>query len=303
MSVSLLKLTSLDSIRGFVAVGRRMSITLAAQDLCLTQSAVSRQIHVLEAMLGVKLFVRGHRSIAFTPEGERLFRSADSAVQQLQDVIGNIRGIGASHPVTLTTTIGVASLWLLPRLGSFLEQHPGIDVRVSASNRLRDLRGEGLDLAIRYCAAESAPEGALRLFGETVEPVAHPSLGITTLGSPEVLAAQFLLEYDGPYRPSLQWSDWLANCGWEHVKPKGVLRFNQYDLVIQAAIAGQGIALGRRELISAMLADGRLAALGTIQEAPPSAHAYWLIQADQPARPEVQEVIRWIKAEAGKIES
>lgn len=303
MSVSLLKLTSLDSIRGFVAVGRRMSITLAAQDLCLTQSAVSRQIHVLEAMLGVRLFIRGHRSIAFTPEGERLFRSADSAVQQLQDVIGNIRGIGAIHPVTVTTTIGVASLWFLPRLGAFLQQHPGIDVRVSASNRLCDLRAEGLDLAIRYGAQEILPEGALRLFGETVTPVAHPSLGITALDSPDVLATQFLLEYDGPYRPALQWSDWLANHGWEQVKPKGVLRFNQYDLVIQAAIAGQGIALGRLELVSAMLADGRLTALRTAQQSPPSAHAYWLIQADPAPRTEVQEVIRWIKSEAGNIDS
>ncbi len=85
MSRSLVRLPSLDLIRGFVAVGRRMSITLAARDLCLTQLAVSRQIHGLETALGCKLLVRGHRSIAFTPEGERLFRSADSAVQQLQN--------------------------------------------------------------------------------------------------------------------------------------------------------------------------------------------------------------------------
>ena len=87
MSVTLNQLTSLDLIRGFVAVGRRMSITLAADDLCLTQSAVSRQVRTLEDMLGVKLFVRGHRSIVFTSEGERLFRRADEALKQLQDVV------------------------------------------------------------------------------------------------------------------------------------------------------------------------------------------------------------------------
>ena len=91
MSIALVRLPSLDLIRGFVAVGRRMSITLAAHDLCLTQSAVSRQVLALEDMLGVRLLVRGHRAIAFTPEGERLFRSADGAIQQLQDVIGAIQ--------------------------------------------------------------------------------------------------------------------------------------------------------------------------------------------------------------------
>ena len=96
MSIPLSRLPSLDLVRGFVAVGRRMSITLAAEDLCLTQSAVSRQIHGIEEILGVKLLVRGHRSIAFTAAGERLFRSADGAVQQLQDVFATLITYGAT---------------------------------------------------------------------------------------------------------------------------------------------------------------------------------------------------------------
>src|SRR5690606_18347303 len=96
---------SLDLVRGFVAVGRRMSITLAARDLFLTQSAVSRQIHALEEQLGVPLFTRGYRSIAFTPEGERLFRSADAAIGQLQDALGELATHRRARPVTLSTTI------------------------------------------------------------------------------------------------------------------------------------------------------------------------------------------------------
>jgi LysR family transcriptional regulator, glycine cleavage system transcriptional activator len=116
MSVPLSRLSSLDLIPGFVAVGRHMSVTLAADDLCITQSAVSRQIRALEDLLGAKLLTRGHRSIAFTAEGDRLFRSANGAVQQLQDAIGAIRVSGARHPVTITCSISIAALWLLPRL-------------------------------------------------------------------------------------------------------------------------------------------------------------------------------------------
>src|SRR4051812_3775433 len=117
MSVELPKLPPMDLLRGFVAVGRRMSITQGAADLFLTQSAVSRQIHTLEAYLGVPLLLRGHRRISFTPEGERLFRSADGAIQQLQDVLGELRVTGRLRPVTISAATGFAALWLLPRLG------------------------------------------------------------------------------------------------------------------------------------------------------------------------------------------
>ncbi|HYB54833.1 MAG TPA: LysR substrate-binding domain-containing protein [Alphaproteobacteria bacterium] len=301
MSMTLGQLASLDLIRGFVAVGRRMSITLAADDLCLTQSAVSRQVRTLEEMLGVKLLVRRHRSISFTTEGERLFRSADGAVKQLQEVIGAIRVGFAARPVTITSSIGVAGLWLLPRLGDFLQQHPNIDVRISASNKLNDLRNDGLDLAIRYCPPEDAPARAIRLFGETVAPVAHPSLGLSVLRSPRELEAQILLEFDGEYRPWLRWDEWLASQGWKGFKPKAVLRFNQYDQTIHAAIAGQGVALGRLELIGLALADSRLATVTMPQPGPVTSNAYWLIRASSAPRSEVEEVIRWIKEEAEKV--
>lgn len=301
MSVTLGQLTSLDLIRGFVAVGRRMSISVAAGDLCLTQSAVSRQVRTLEGLLGVKLLVRGHRSISFTAEGERLFRAADEAVKRLQDVVGAIRVGLAARPVTITSSIGVAGLWLLPLLGNFLQRHPNIDVRIFASNELSDLRNDGVDLAIRYCSPEAAPTKATMLFSETVAPVAHPSLGLPALHSPQELEAQILLEFDGEYRPWLRWNEWLASQGWEGLKPKGVLRFNQYDQTIHAAIAGQGVALGRLELIALALADRRLATVTMPQAGPVTAHAYWLIRTSSAPRSDVDEVVRWIREEAKKV--
>ena len=299
MSRSLVRLPSLDLIRGFVAVGCRMSITLAARDLCLTQSAVSQQIHGLETALGCKLLVRGHRSIAFTPEGERLFRSADSAVQQLQNVVGELMESIGRQTVTVTSTIGVTGLWLIPRLSSFLQENPNIEIRLSANTRIADLKAEGIDLAIRYGAPEAAPENAIRLFDEAVAPVANPLLGLTGISEADCLKRQVLLEFDGPYRPWLQWGEWLASQGWEGVRPKAILRFNQYDQLIYAAMAGHGIALGRLPLLSPMLADGRLRVLGTPKTGPGTSHyAYWLIQAEREPRPEVLEVMRWIQAEA-----
>jgi DNA-binding transcriptional LysR family regulator len=299
--ITLGQLASLDLIRGFVAVGRRMSITLAAEDLCLTQSAVSRQVRTLEEMLGVKLLTRGHRAISFTTDGERLFRLADGVVKQLQDVIGAIKVGAAATPVTITSSIGVAGLWLLPRLGKFLQRHANIDVRIAANNAMSDLRADGLDLAIRYCPPDAAPPGAARLFGETVAPVAHPSLELPALCSPRDLEAQTLLEFDHEYRPWLRWNDWLACQGWEGLRPRSVLRFNQYDQIVHAAIAGQGIALGRLELIGLALADGRLTKMTMPLPGPAAPNAYWLVQTSSTPRSEVAQVIAWVKEEAAAV--
>ena len=152
MDSPLRQLTYLDSLRGFVAVGRRMSVTLAAEDLCLTQSAVSRQINGLEQALGFKLFHRGHRKLSFTPAGQRLFRTAEATLMQLAETVEALAGRAESRPVTVTASLGVTALWLLPRLSQFQQKHPRIDLRVAASNKMLRLKAEGIDLAIRYGA-------------------------------------------------------------------------------------------------------------------------------------------------------
>jgi LysR family transcriptional regulator, glycine cleavage system transcriptional activator len=302
MSVPLVKLPSLDLIRGFVAVGRRMSITLAARDLFITQSAVSRQIRTLESQLGIKLLARGHRSVAFTPEGERLFRSANGAVQQLQDAIGVISPDQLRSAVTITCTIGIASLWLLPRLTAFQQEHRDIDLRLAASDRLEDLRGDGIDLAIRYCSQEGTGEGAEWLFGEVVAPVAHPGLQLETL-TPRTIEQHCLLEFDHVRFPWLQWQEWLAMQNWANTKPKRRLRFNQYDQVIAAAVAGQGIALGRLGLLGKLLSDGRLKVLSAPKSTPATKYGYWLIKAKPHPREDVQSVAQWIRRQAAATES
>ena len=301
MTVPIARLPSLDLVRGFVAVGRRLSITLAAQDLCLTQSAVSRQVHALEEVLGIKLFARGYRSIQFTGEGERLFRIADVSIQQLQDVIGMLDTRQQRRPVTITLSTGVAALWLLPRLSRLQEQHRAIDVRIAASNRVLDLKAEGIDLAVRYCAEAAAPPGAERLFDEHLLAVCHPSL-LAAHGEPgEVVRKSVLLEFDEPRRPWMHWAQMLAAAGLSAIRPRAIMRFNQYEQVIQAAVAAQGIAVGRVALVEPMLADGRLVALPSFRVKRESSEAYWLIRSTSEAHRDVETVALWIRRESAEL--
>jgi DNA-binding transcriptional LysR family regulator len=300
MSRPLVRLPSLELIKGFVAVGRRMSITQAAEDLCLTQSAISKQIKGLEDLLGVPLFNRGFRSVTFTEQGQLLFQVATSAIQQLQDVVDLISAPRPA-PVTVTTSTSVASLWILPRLGEFMNMHPEIDVRFSATNVVLEL-GVEADLAIRYCAERQAPLGAQRLFGETIAPVASPALAVGSLANVETLQAATLLEFDVQGRPWLHWGDWLAARGWSTANAKAIVHFNQYEQMMQAALDGRGLALGRLELLQPYLNEGQLRVLDT--EAAPhtaSPNAFWLVRAESSPRDAVLRVEEWILAGAQKI--
>jgi len=296
----LIDLPPLDLLRTFVAVGRRMSITLAAQDLCIVQSAVSRQVQALEKLLGCRLFVRAFRSIEFTPEGRHLFRSADPMLEQLGAVVSGLRPEAERPCITITATIGVTTLWLLPRLGAFQRSAADIDVRIAANNRVMDLERDGMDLALRYCPDAAAPPGALRLFSEVLVPVAHPSLGVTAIEDEVQLRQHVLIDYDDSSRPWMQWKHWLRGTGHKAGAPSaGRLLFNQYDQVVQAALAGQGVAMGRLALVAGLLEEGKLR-IASRRKPVTTDHGYWLLtrrDADSPALVRVRD---WIVAEAGK---
>lgn len=274
---------------------RHLSFTRAANELCLTQSAISRQVQALEAALGVTLFVRRVRSLALTPEGARLAAAAQAWLSDYATLSASLREPG-SRPVTVTASIGIAALWLVPRLARFHDRYPGIDVRLDATNRIVDLVRDGIDLAIRYCADRDAPAGARRLFGETVVPVASPALASAPLDR-ATLPASVLLDYDDPHYPWLRWDDWLAAMGLADVRPRAVLTFSHYDQLVQAAVAGQGIAIGRTELVSDLIADGRLAIVGASRRAV-DGRSYWLVATPGVLRPAVAQFARWVADEA-----
>lgn len=297
MDNPLLNLPPLDALRGFVAVARRMSITQAANDLCLTQSAVSRQILALEDYLGTPVFVRKHRAIALTEAGERLMVLASPWMDRLAEFTESIRNNRRARPITITASFGVTALWVLPRLAAFQDANPNIDVRVAANNRILDMKQEGIDLAIRYAREADVPSGAIKLFGERVVPMASKAVAARAFKHPRALLNEVLLEYDEPRaRPWLRWSEWLAAAGLADAKPQAYLHCNQYNQLVQLAVDGRGVALGRIALVLPMLADGRLVAMPT-HKVEESDYAYWLVEATPDARPEVATFREWLISE------
>lgn len=291
-------LPSLELIRGFEAAARLSSFTRAAEELFITQSAVSRQVQALEEHLGTALFERHHRSIRLTHAGELLYRAASQALLLLTDTASRIRQDGWHRSVTVSCTFGFASLWLVPRLMDFRDRHPDVDVRIAANNKIVDIERERMEVAVRYCTADLVPAGTPRLFGEEVFPVCSPTLlerRGKPLRSPLDLQRHVLLHHEGAdqHWPAGSWSAWLEAVQLSNLQPAGALRFDQYDQLIQAAIEGQGVALGIGALVKRHLRQGRLVAPFTQKSSSP--RGYYLVVAQQAAgRSEVASFRAWL---------
>ena len=294
-------LPSLDLLRGFEAAARNLSFTRAAAELFVTQSAVSRQVKAVEDHLGVALFARRHRALLLTEAGHELYRATAQALRQLGDAATRIRERGTGRTLTVTATIGFASLWLIPRLADFRSQRPDIDIRIAANNKMVDLEREGIEIAVRYCTPKAAPAGAIKLFGELVLPVCSPKSVTRTapLAQPEDLRRHILLHYEGPdgITPWLSWTVWLEVMQMQGLKPAGSLRFSQYDQTIQAAIDGQGVALGTTPLVRQLIRQGRL--IAPLAKKFESSRAYYLVTSSAAAeRPEVKDFAGWLLRQA-----
>jgi LysR family transcriptional regulator, glycine cleavage system transcriptional activator len=294
MAHSLETLPPLDTLRAFEAAARAGSFSAAATALNLTHGAISRRIARLEGWLGLKVFERQARGIALTPEGQRLFQRTQEAFALIADTSDRWSEPRGPAVVRINSMPSVCSLWLMPRVARFEAGDPPLRVILLIDQRTVDLADSGVDLAIR-CGRGALPgRHSAKLFEEWCFPIAAPDLAKRVgVGSPErLLAASLIHDSDAS-----GWRAWFAAYGLDYRPRPQDRRFEDYNLVLDAAACGLGIALARPPLAQGLIDSGRLVAVDERTVLNPV--SYWLDRPNGPIRPAAAILARRIAEEAG----
>lgn len=293
-------LPPLAQLLAFEAAARHRSFSAAAAALGTSQPAVSQRIAAFEADLGTPLFRRTPRGVEPTPEGADLFAALQEGLDIVEAALARTRGARRSRSLTVATDFGFAAFWLVPRLASLRETAPDLDVRVMTAQGELDLHREPVDVLIAFGPADWPGCAAEPLFPEVVLPICAPGL-LDRRGVPAdaaALAALPLLHLEaGDGRRWLDWAGFLSAVG--HPVPRrgehGVT-INNYPLVIQAALAGQGVALGWRPLVDDLLATGQLRAAWSTPIT--TERGYYLVHANRrDGSREVRLFRRWLQGQ------
>ncbi|HXH02644.1 MAG TPA: LysR substrate-binding domain-containing protein [Candidatus Competibacteraceae bacterium] len=244
----------------FEAVARHLSLTRAARELGTTQPAVSHQIRQLERHLDAQLFYRAHRGVTLTDHGRRLYEAVQRGFGTILEALTEIRRPAAPGTLNVATDFGFAAFWLLPRLPAFRARYPDIDVRVITAQRAFDIATESIDIAIVFGRPPFPQAIAKPLCSEEVFAVCSPRLlAERPIRRLEDLRDCPLLQLGSEEETRwYTWSSWFRACGAPLVPRGPMLSFDNYILLIQAAIAGQGVALGWSLLVDELLRVGQL---------------------------------------------
>ncbi len=291
----------LQTIRAFEASGRLLSMALAAAELNVTPGAVSRQIQTLEDDLGVALFRRMARRIALTEEGAALHQVVSRALAELSREAERLRARHSTPRLTITTSVSFASKWFAPRLHRFMAQLPDVDIRLEVSDVNIDLSDGRVDAALRYGAGFYPGTVSERILDETMSPVCSPDYrsrmgGLTEpadLASCTLLHEQRVL-HDDSTLPN--WQRWFAAAGVAGVRARGPT-LSHGSLTIEAALRGEGVALGRSVLVAEDIAAGRL-----VEPFPqvrlPAGRGYDLVhRPNEENEPRIAALRSWLKEE------
>ncbi len=247
----------------FDAAARLGSFTRAAEELNMQQPSVSAAIKQLEEALGVKLFIRGHRKVDLTVAGMRLFSDVSKSLNDIDSSVQAVRQMGRDEHVTLNSSSAFSYYWMMPRLADLHKSHPDVDLRLQISDREPDLDKENISLGIRLGDGSWPDVASAHIADEVIFPVASPKvmLAAKNLRSIPNLLQERLIHLEEPVRERPTWSQWFAHHGIKGRDVTSGLRLNDYALVLQAAISGEGFAFGWehvvRNLIDNQLLVGR----------------------------------------------
>lgn len=300
-----MKLPPLAPLRAFEAAGRHLSFTRAAAELHVTQGAVSQQVKQLEEHLGFALFRRLPRKLELTDEGRAFHEVVGDALRQISGKAESLKAADGNRPVTISVVPSFAVKWLIPRLTRFRRDHPDIPVRVDADHRIVDLRASEVDLAVRFTEQDFPDLHSVELFRDRVFPVCSPDL-VREGKAPrrlEDLRDAVLLHENAPIwnESASDWDHWIKAAGLEGVELPAGPSFTQGDMVLQAAILGEGIALSRGSLAELDLASGRLVKPLDVSIPCPRAH-YLVCLEEALSRANVATFYEWLVDEGRKVQ-
>jgi LysR family glycine cleavage system transcriptional activator len=291
------RLTHLNALRAFEATARLGGYVDAAAELNVTPAAVGQQIRTLEGFLALPLFERNGKKLVLTEAARSVLPDIKDAFDRLAQAMDHLHGAGRGPLVTITLPPSLAAKWLIPRIEGFRLAHPEVDLRLDTTDRLIDLPRENIEIGIRYGAGRYAGLDSHLLMAETVFPVCSPSLA-HTLRSPGDLAG-FQLIHDttmAAHASFPTWSTWLKAARARTMKSRAGMKVNSSIMSLQAAMEGQGVALGRSVIAADDLRQGRL--IKPFPLALETGYAYHLVRAtDRPLSRAASLFCGWLKAE------
>jgi LysR family glycine cleavage system transcriptional activator len=251
---------SLVSLVTFESAARLMSFTRAADELNITQAAVSRQIRELEIFLQIPLFQRGHRAVELTAAGAMLNSSLPAHLTAIASLANQVRELHDPKAIVVGTTHAFGTYWLAPRLAEFSRLNPEVDLRLAVNDELVDISKQGIDMTIRFGGGSWPYMSATFFVGNEVAPVCHPSYweGRKRPTQPADLLGEMLLGIEGRSAQDSGWSDWFRAHGVEVTSGKHQITVNSFSVLMQAALSGQGIALGGTPLVDDLFRSGVL---------------------------------------------
>lgn len=302
------RLPPLNALRAFEASARHLSLTRAASELNVTPGAISHQLRGLETLLQVKLFERGVRKIALTPAGKMLYPGIQKGFAQIVDAVADLKQAGNQQVLVVSTSPGLTSKWLIPRLYRFSNLHPDIDVRISSSLQNANFTADGVNVAVRNMPIDHQPDPQLfseKLFEITLLPVCSPRLIKAKGALPTAQAlSRMPLIHDDTLAARIavpNWTDWFKAAKVGDIDLGRGLHFNSPDHALDAAAEGAGILLAADLLAYDDLRNGRL--ICPVPLALPSGRAYHLVGPKRERRrPVVEAFCNWVKDEVAKLD-